>query len=166
MTCMKRQYRSRYDRGQVHLLIAQEKDGICGIWFTGAKKYGKGLRGDAAEEETDLIRRTKQWLDLYFSGQRPQDEIPLHLSGTPFQLAVWTQLQKIPYGHLVTYGEIAAAIGKPKAAQAVGQAVSANPVSILVPCHRVIGRNGALTGYDGGIQNKKILLRTEGSLTE
>ena len=163
---MSGQYFSRYDRGPVHLLIAQKENGICGIWFVGAKKYAKGLDKDAEEKETALILRTKQWLDCYFSGEQPEDDIPLSLSGTPFQLAVWKQLQRIPYGSLVTYGEIAAALGKPRVAQAVGQAVGANPVSVLIPCHRVIGKNGTLTGYDGGIENKKLLLRTEGTLTE
>jgi methylated-DNA-[protein]-cysteine S-methyltransferase len=161
---MNRQYVSRYDREHVHLLIADDGCGICGVWFEGAVHYGKDLRSDAEEKETERIRRTRHWLDLYFGGTQPDFDIPLHLQGTPFQQAVWHELLKIPYGECRTYGDIAAALGKPKAAQAVGQAVGANPVSILVPCHRVIGKDGSLTGYDGGIDNKILLLRLEGSL--
>ena len=110
-----------------------------------------------------------RWLDIYFSGATPDFTPSLHFSGTPFQMEVWNILQTIPYGETMTYGEIASILAKQQgflsmSAQAVGNAVGRNPVSIIVPCHRVIGANGNLTGYAGGIDKKRALLTLEGSL--
>jgi methylated-DNA-[protein]-cysteine S-methyltransferase len=103
-------------------------------------------------------------LEEYFAGERKEFTMPLAPSGTPFQLAVWTQLTKIPYGSTVSYGDIARALGKrPVASRAVGLANGANPISIIVPCHRVIGSDGSLTGYGGGLERKELLLRLEGA---
>jgi methylated-DNA-[protein]-cysteine S-methyltransferase len=103
-------------------------------------------------------------LALYLKGSLPKFSLPLKVSGTPFQLAVWKTIAKVPFGKTVSYGEIAAAIGKPQAARAVGAAVGANPTPLLVGCHRVLGSNGSLTGYSGGqgIKTKKLLLDHEG----
>lgn len=98
----------------------------------------------------------------YFAGQRRSFELELAPRGTPFQLAVWNALQRIPYGHTISYGELARRIGKPAAVRAVGAANGANPIAVIVPCHRVIGSNGALTGYGGGIERKQWLLAHEG----
>lgn len=113
----------------------------------------------------------KRWLDIYFSGQQPDFMPPLHMSGTPFQMAVWETLREIPYGQTTTYGAIARKIARQRglskmSAQAVGQAVGRNELSILVPCHRVVGTNGSLTGYAGGIDKKIQLLQLEGAFRE
>lgn len=100
-------------------------------------------------------------LDQYFMGDRREFDIPLRLEGTQFQVSVWSELRKIPYGATITYGEIARRIGNPKAVRAVGLANGRNPIPIIVPCHRVIGANGTLTGFGGGIENKMLLLDLE-----
>lgn len=114
-----------------------------------------------------VFRQTELWLDAYFRGEKPEIRIPMNLRGTAFQKWVWARILDIPYGKTVTYGEIAREMavleGKEKmSAQAVGQAVGKNPVSILIPCHRVVGAGGKLTGYGGGMENKVWLLRHEG----
>ena len=100
-------------------------------------------------------------LGEYFDGQRTEFTVPLKPSGTPFQRMVWEQLEHIPYGQTISYGEVAAAIGKPQAARAVGMACGRNPIWIFLPCHRVVGRNGELTGYAGGLMRKRWLLDWE-----
>lgn len=156
------------------LLEAHEK-GLTGLWFekNGPEQNGSDQNGpdqehaDAAmPEEISVIKQTKQWLTVYFSGQEPDFMPPLHVTGTPFQLSVWEILKKIPYGETTTYGEIAKEIaaqrGLPRmSAQAVGGAVGHNKISILIPCHRVVGAGGNLTGYAGGLDKKVKLLALE-----
>ena len=105
-------------------------------------------------------------LEAYFERKRRRFDIPLDLRGTPFQLHVWDYLLDIPWGETRSYGQIAEALGRPKAARAVGRAVGTNPVSIMVPCHRVVGSNGSLTGYGGGLDRKTALLELEGFVVE
>jgi len=112
-------------------------------------------------EETELILNCKRQLEEYFTGKRKTFDLPLAPKGTEFQQKVWKALQEIPYGETRTYGEIAAAIGNPKAARAVGMANNKNPIGILVPCHRVVGANGKLVGYAGGMEKKEFLLELE-----
>ncbi|MFZ3599824.1 methylated-DNA--[protein]-cysteine S-methyltransferase [Streptomyces sp. BH104] len=100
-------------------------------------------------------------LNAYFEGELREFDLPLDLHGTPFQRSVWAQLQRIPYGETRTYGELAEALGKPAASRAVGLANGKNPVGVIVPCHRVIGANGDLTGYGGGLDRKRRLLAFE-----
>ena len=114
--------------------------------------------------ETPLLREGREQLLAYLRGERKTFELPLAPRGTPFQCAVWEELRRIPYGTTCTYGELAARIGNPRAVRAVGQANHRNPLPIFIPCHRVIGRNGTLTGYAGGVQRKEWLLRHEGYL--
>lgn len=113
------------------------------------------------EEETPLLRAAREELLSYFSGERRDFDLPLAPAGTDFQRAVWEALKAIPYGETRTYGEIAAAVGRPKAVRAVGQANHVNPLPIFLPCHRVVGKNGALTGYAGGLDLKRALLALE-----
>jgi methylated-DNA-[protein]-cysteine S-methyltransferase len=116
--------------------------------------------------ELPVFELTEKWLDVYFSGREPDFTPPLRMEGTPFRLRVWELLREIPYGSLISYGAIAEklrAAGIKASPRAVGGAVGANPVSIIVPCHRVIGSDGSLTGYAGGLETKKALLRLEGS---
>ncbi|WP_055563418.1 methylated-DNA--[protein]-cysteine S-methyltransferase [Streptomyces atriruber] len=100
-------------------------------------------------------------LDAYFAGELTEFDVPLRLDGTPFQRTVWHGLQQIPYGETRTYGELAEALGKPNASRAVGLANGKNPIGVIVPCHRVIGANGSLTGYGGGLDRKQRLLAFE-----
>lgn len=116
------------------------------------------------QRETPLLLETKRQLSEYFDGARSSFSLPLAPRGTVFQQAVWKQLEAIPYGETRTYGQIAAALGKPTASRAVGGANHNNPIAIVIPCHRVIGANGKLTGYAGGLEIKEKLLRLEGAL--
>ena len=119
------------------------------------------LPEDAVKEETPLIRKTFKQLQEYFSGKRKTFDLPLKFYGSDFQKQVWQELLKIPYGKTVTYGEIAQKIKGKNYSRAVGMANNRNPIAIIVPCHRVIGANNSLTGYAGGLDVKKILLKTE-----
>lgn len=117
---------------------------------------------DAAAPFAEPVRQLRE----YFAGQRTEFDLPLVLEGTPFQRRVWAALRKIPYGETVSYGQLADAIGQPTAARAVGLANGRNPISIIVPCHRVVGAAGDLTGYGGGLARKQHLLAFERQLTE
>lgn len=116
---------------------------------------------DYLEEETDLIKKAAKQLKEYYDGLRRDFDLPLDLQGTPFQLKVWNELLKIPYGQTRTYKQIAQAIGSPKAYRAVGNANNQNRIMVVVPCHRVIGSNGQMVGYAGGIEMKEMLLAIE-----
>ena len=148
------------------MLIAADDIGICGIWFEDQKFYAAKLNQDYIELENEDIIQEKKWLDIYFSGKQPDFTPKLHLVGTNFQLDVWNILLKIPYGKTTTYGNISQELvlkyhKEHMSAQAVGNAVGRNPISIIVPCHRVIGANGKLTGYAGGLDKKSKLLALE-----
>lgn len=148
------------------MLIAADDIGICGIWFEDQKFYAAKLNQDYIELENEDIIQAKKWLDIYFSGKQPDFTPKLHLVGTNFQLDVWNILLKIPYGKTTTYGNISQELvlkyhKEHMSAQAVGNAVGRNPISIIVPCHRVIAANGKLTGYAGGLDKKSKLLALE-----
>ena len=145
-------------------LCATER-GICYLSFGAAAASlaflaRQGIEKPQAGDRPWLLAAQEQ-LEAYFAGSEREFGLPLDLRGTPFQRAVWIALLQIPYGETRTYGEIAAAVGRPSAARAVGQAVGTNPVSIIVPCHRVIGADGTLTGYGGGLKRKRGLLQLE-----
>lgn len=135
----------------------------------GQKYFARGLDGGHEARETPVLTDTKRWLDTYFSGREPDFAPPLHLIGTTFQNEVWQILLTIAYGQTMTYGEIAARIAARRglahmSAQAVGGAVGHNAISIIVPCHRVVGSDGSLTGYAGGLERKIALLHLERAL--
>ena len=149
------------------ILLAADEIGLTGLWFTGAKYFGAGLPASAAEADTPILAEARRWLEGYFTGQRPAALPPLHPSGSPFRRAVWDILLTIPYGETTTYGAIAQQLAAQRglahlSAQAVGGAVGHNPISILIPCHRVIASNGTLGGYSGGVERKRYLLQREG----
>ena len=151
-----------YDSPLGGITLAATESGLCGLWFDGQKYFGHGLKEEAMTKETPLLLQTRQWLDVYFSGQQPDFCPPLQPSGTHFQQTVWQILSTIPYGETRTYKDIAMEtarrLGRPHmAAQAVGNAIGHNPISILIPCHRIVGSNGSLTGYAGGISRKQSL---------
>lgn len=125
------------------------------------KRICRYQNAEYIEGSSDVLRETIMQLDEYFEGQRKTFSIPLVFSGTPFQCSVWTELLKIPYGKTLSYAELARLIGNPKAIRAVASANAANPISILVPCHRVIGSSRQLTGYAGGLAAKQYLLANE-----
>lgn len=147
------------------ITIICNDNSLIGLFLENQKHYPKAI--SAIEKETPIIRKTKQWLDIYFSGKSPDFDIPLELDGgTAFQKDVWQILLTIPYGKTITYGKIAKILAEKKgitrmSAQAVGGAVGRNKISIVIPCHRVIGANGKVTGYDGGIDKKITLLKLE-----
>jgi methylated-DNA-[protein]-cysteine S-methyltransferase len=130
-----------------------------------AQRLKKLLNADFKEESTPLLERTKAELDEYFAGRRKAFDIPLHPVGTPFQMRVWSALSEIPYGQTRTYMEIAQRVGNPRGVRAVAQAIGANGIGIIIPCHRVIGSDHSLTGFAGGLDAKRILLQTESSAT-
>jgi methylated-DNA-[protein]-cysteine S-methyltransferase len=143
------------------MLVAARAGGVAGVWFVG-QKYYPAIGSDWIEEpENEQLCRAKTQIAEYFAGTRTAFDLPLDLEGTPFQRRVWGALCAIPHGETTTYGRLSEQLGGKGGARAVGAAVGRNPVSILVPCHRVIGRNGSLTGYAGGLDRKRALLRLE-----
>ena len=144
------------------ILLAADETGLTGLWFAGQKYFPSFLGVDYQEKETPVLTETARWLDVYFSGKDPDILPPLHPQGSPFRQAVWNILLTIPRGQTMTYGEIARRLGV-HSAQAVGGAVGHNPISILIPCHRVVGSDGSLTGYAGGVERKARLLQLEGA---
>jgi methylated-DNA-[protein]-cysteine S-methyltransferase len=160
------QYTDRYHSPLGVITIASNGEALTGLWFDGQKYFGDTLSAENKEQDLPVFKKTRQWLDIYFRGENPDFTPPLSLHASPFRLAVWEILQSISYGHVMTYGDIANAIAKQMrlkkmSAQAVGGAVGHNPVSIIIPCHRVVGSNGSLTGYAGGIDKKVKLLALE-----
>jgi len=144
---------------------ATNEKALCGLWFIGQKYFPASSNGWIVNNRHPVFISLDSWLKEYFDGKKPKIKIPLSLTGSDFRQAVWKRLLEIPYGKTTTYGEIAAqliAAGKKASAQAVGGAVGHNPISILVPCHRVLGANGSLTGYAGGLEKKQALLELEG----
>lgn len=160
------QYISHYPSPLGDILMAADAVGLTGLWFEGQKYFALSLDKEHAEKEIPLFEKAKRWLAIYFSGREPDFTVPLHCTGTAFQNAVWAILCTIPYGQTMTYGAIAGKLalqkGLPRmSAQSVGGAVGHNAISILVPCHRVVGTNGSLTGYAGGMDRKIRLLQLE-----
>lgn len=160
------QYTSKYQSPLGEILIAADEEGLIGLWFAGQKYYALNLDKENDEKETQILKDTKKWLDIYFSRSEPDFKLPLHFNGTEFQNEVWRILCSIPYGKTMTYGEISDIIARHRgiermSAQAVGGAVGKNRISIIVPCHRVVGSNGSMTGYAGGISRKIELLKLE-----
>lgn len=158
---------SRYQSPLGEMLLASDDIGLAGIWFEGAKYYGRGMDRDIEDRECPAILSAKQWLDIYFCRKTPNFLPPLHMKGTPFQLAVWELLLEIPFGGTMSYGELAqktaARLGLARvSARAVGGALGRNKFTIIAPCHRVLGSRGDLTGYAGGIRKKILLLLHEG----
>ena len=153
------------------MLLAADDLGLTGLWFERQKYFAHNLAADAVEKDLPVFTQAADWLDIYFSGKDPGFEVPLHFVGTDFQKEVWQIMRSIPYGQTMTYGEIAALLAQKKglahmSGQAVGGAVSHNEISVIVPCHRVVGTKGNLTGYAGGIAKKVQLLKLEGAFRE
>ena len=176
------EYISHYKSPLGKITMAAEKNALTGLWFDGQKYYADTLGAAWEKKELPVFEQTKKWLDIYFGGKNPDFMPPLAMKTTPFRKEVWEILLTIPYGKTMTYGEIAKQISSQRqiqdmqknagenggrnekvhmSAQAVGQAVGHNSISILIPCHRVVGSDGSLTGYAGGIEKKVQLLTLE-----
>ena len=146
------------------LTLASDGENLTGLWMAGQKYFAAGIPTNLPVcDDLPVFSKARDWLDRYFSGERPlPGELPLAPQGSAFRQSVWQLLCEIPYGQTMTYGEIAKRLSC-KSAQAVGGAVGHNPVSIIIPCHRVLGGDGSLTGYAGGVERKIWLLRHEGA---
>ena len=158
------QYIHYYESPIGRILLTADEQGLTGLLLQGESWT---LAQNYSGTTTPAIAESVRWLDMYFSGNIPDFMPPLHLTGSPFQMEVWELLLKIPYGEITTYGNLAKQIAQQRgisrmSAQAVGGAVGSNPISIIVPCHRVVGTNGNLTGYASGLDNKIALLKQEG----
>ena len=160
-------YTTHYKSPVGDILLASKNNKLIGLWIEGQKYYLSNLKDEIKEEEKEILIKTKDWLDRYFKGEEPSiNELDLNPLGSNFRKSVWKILREIPYGEVSTYKSIADTIAKQKglkkmSSQAVGGAVSHNPISIIIPCHRVVGSNGSLTGYAGGIDKKVYLLKHE-----
>ena len=153
-------YSTSYSSPLGEMMIASDGEAVCGVWFFGQKHFPSDdfTRNDALA----IFKKVKQWLDDYFNGLNPKIDFKIKPEGNDFRLKVWKILCEIPYGETLTYGEIASRISASMSAQAVGGAVGRNPIAILIPCHRVLGSDGKLTGYAGGTDKKAYLLKLEG----
>lgn len=161
------QYTAAYQSSVGDVLLAADETGLTGLWFEGEKFYALSLDPEHEERETPIFAITRRWLDIYFSRHEPDFMPPVHMIGSEFRRCVWELLLQIPYGTTVTYGDLARQVARRRglrrmSAQAVGGAVGHNEISIIVPCHRVVGTNGSLTGYAGGVDKKRRLLELEG----
>lgn len=162
-------YYSIYMSPVGQLTIASDGENVIGLWIEGQKYFGRTLSSEKIlAKDMAVLKQTVDWLERYFAGEKPlPSELPLVPEGSEFRQAVWDILCEIPYGEVITYGDIAKKITAMKgvdtmSAQAVGGAVGHNPISIIIPCHRVVGSNGSLTGYAGGMERKQWLLAHEG----
>lgn len=140
------------------LTLVSDGAALAGVYFE-SQKHGSPPAGPKGTDK--IIDMARKQLDSYFAGKRKSFDIPLRPVGTAFQTRVWDALTRIPYGETTSYGAIANAIGSPKAVRAVGAANGRNPIPIIIPCHRVIGANGSLTGFGGGMARKEHLLDLE-----
>ena len=160
-------YIYRYSSPLGRITIGSDGSAVIGLWFEGQAHYADVLSPEHEEKALPVFEQAARWLDIYFSGIEPDFTPPLLLRGTAFRREVWELLLTIPYGQTVTYGELAGQTAKRRgiikmSAQAIGGAVGRNPVSLIVPCHRVVGAGGALTGYAAGLERKSALLSLEG----
>lgn len=161
-------YTSEYASPLGGIILACDANAIIGLWFSGQKYFGSTLPTHTEAKAHPLLQDAQRWLDIYFSGKAPGFFPPLRYDSTPFRKAVCDIMLTIPYGRTMTYGQIARELARQQgrekvSAQAVGGAVGHNPISLLIPCHRVVGTGGSLTGYAGGIDRKMQLLRLEGA---
>ena len=161
-------YTCQYQSPMGDILLAADEIGLTGLWFVGQKYFANIFPDEHISQEIPILSETKRWLDVYFSGREPDFMPPLHPIGSDFRQEVWALLLQIPYGQTTTYGALAARLAAKHgtarlSAQAVGGAVGHNPISLIIPCHRVVGASGSLIGYAGGVERKIQLLKLEGT---
>jgi methylated-DNA-[protein]-cysteine S-methyltransferase len=145
------------------MILVSDGTALTGLYLEGQKHFPKNADAWVWGAELPLFEQARVQLGEYFAGERRCFDLPLQPKGTPFQQRVWRELEGIPHGATLPYAEVARRVGKPTAARAVGAAVGRNPLTILVPCHRVVGQNGSLTGFAGGLDRKERLLNLESS---
>ena len=155
-------FTAHYDSPLGGLTMASDGHALTTLWFDGTRREPHFADGTSATTTLPVFDETRRWLDLYFAGEKPDFLPPLAPKGTAFQLRVWDILLTIPYGRTMSYGDVARRISPTMSAQAIGGAVGRNPIGIIIPCHRVIGADGSLTGYGGGLERKRWLLEREG----
>ena len=160
------EYTYHYNSPLGGITMASDGKALIGLWFDGQKYFGDALGAEYEEKALPIFEQTGRWLNIYFSGKAPDFTPPIVMKASEFRKAVWEIMLTIPYGQTMTYGEIADRIAKQKniermSAQAVGGAVGHNAISLIIPCHRVVGTNGSLTGYAGGLDRKVRLLELE-----
>ncbi|MGW3992772.1 methylated-DNA--[protein]-cysteine S-methyltransferase [Amycolatopsis sp. NPDC004772] len=143
------------------LTLVAEGAALCGLYMVDQRHRPDELTFGTHDPGAGIFDRAETELKEYFAGQRHEFDVPLTFVGTPFQQSVWAQLRKIPYGTTISYGQLADRLGNPAASRAVGLANGKNPIGIIVPCHRVVGSTGSLTGYGGGLERKRYLLDFE-----
>ena len=158
MTC----FTAHYDSPLGGMTMASDGQALTALWFEGTRREPRFADVSSATTMLPVFDETRRWLDLYFSGEKPDFTPSLAPKGTPFQQQVWEILLTIPYGKTMSYGDVARCISPTMSAQAIGGAVGRNPIGIIVPCHRVIGADGSLTGYGGGLERKRWMLELEG----
>ncbi len=161
------EYVGRYGSPLGEMLIVSCEEYLTELWFSTQSGFAEALKREHTELDSEPIKATRAWLDMYFSGKRPAFLPSMRFSGTPFMCSVWELLKSVPYGECISYGELASAIARERgskkmSAQAVGGAVGKNRISVIIPCHRVIGAGGELVGYNGGMERKAALLLLEG----
>lgn len=154
-----------YESPQGTMLITATPNGLAGVYFKGQKHFPKE-RDWRHETRHPILRKAKRELAEYFAGRRIRFDVPLDPTGTDFQRKVWKAIAKVAFGKTLTYGELAKRAGHPGSARAAGAATGRNPIGIIVPCHRIMGSDGSLTGYAGGLRRKRALLALEGSCRE
>ncbi len=161
---MKKVYLSHMESPIGELIISSSKEGLCGIWIEEDSNMRIWLNKyfDIVEECSEYNINIINQLQNYFKGELKRFKVPFHLLGTEFQKLIWKEFLQIPYGSTASYKDIAVRIGKPAGSRSVGSAAGANRIPVVIPCHRIIGSNGSLTGFTGGIQKKVKLLELEG----
>jgi methylated-DNA-[protein]-cysteine S-methyltransferase len=159
---MNMRYYDTYQSPHGRMLLVATEDGICGIFFHGQKYFPEKDKTWKYKPDHVPLKQAKRELTEYFTGKRRRFNVALDPDGTPFQRSVWKAISRVAFGRTTTYGALAAKAGCPGSARAAGAATGRNPISIVVPCHRIMGANGSLTGYAGGLQRKRALLALEG----
>jgi methylated-DNA-[protein]-cysteine S-methyltransferase len=158
---MNMRYYDLYESPHGQILLSATGAGLAGVYFSGQKYFPKDGAQWRRDERNALLRQTKKELAEYFAGTRKRFEVALDPSGTPFQHAVWNAISGVGYGETISYGELAQRAGAAGRARAVGAATGRNPIGVIVPCHRIVGADGSLTGYAGGLERKRALLALE-----
>jgi methylated-DNA-[protein]-cysteine S-methyltransferase len=151
-----------YDSPCGRMLLVADGEALCGAYFTGQKHYVAPERGWTRDPRAAPLAAARRELEEYFAGRRKRFDVPLAAEGTPFQRAVWKAIAGVGFGQTISYAELARRAGRPGGARAAGAATGRNPIGIIVPCHRIVGADGSLTGYAGGIDKKVALLELEG----
>ena len=159
-------YYDFYDSPQGQMLLVADDDGLAGVYFDGQKYFPKLGTEWHRDANHPVLRQAKRELAEYFEGRRKRFEVALAPDGTAFQKAVWKAISTVPFGETITYGELARRAGASGSSRAAGAATGRNPITIIVPCHRIVGSTGSLTGYAGGLERKRALLALESGIPD